>query len=193
MRIIAYGTSIRDDKVLLEESTGEFILDNDVYKLFSFLLEPYEDTLKVCWDLDNTVSVFLRLLGRTACRALQRAKKWREPPWAIFYIPDKVFSVSYGRNKANLYGLEQYFPELDEPDLQEVQGLGMKLLGELKKMGLTPTKLTSPVAIYEKNILSHLDLPLVKDIPLEVAEFAWKCSGRLWVEAHCLGYWDDKG
>ena len=189
MRIVAYQTSTQNGKVLLAESTGEFVLDNAIDKLFWFLLEPYDLTIKVCWDLDATVSVFLKLLGVAACRQLKDTKKYRQPPFNVFYIPDKIFSISHISGlRANLYGLEQYFPELDEPDVKEVQLLGMKLLAELKKMGLRPTKLTSPVAIYEECVLSKLDLPKVKDMPVEASEMAWRCSGRLWIESHIIGH-----
>ncbi len=190
MRIVAYRTNISNGRVLLEESTGESILDNNLDKLFAFLLEDYGECIKVCWDLDSTVSAFLRLMGSRLCRDLRTNKRCHLGGYKIFYIPDKVWSVSYGRYKANLYGLEQYFPELDEPDVLDVQLLGMKLLRELQKMGLKPTKLTSPVAIYEENILSKLDLPLAKDIPIEACEYAWRCSGRLWIECHKIGYWE---
>lgn len=190
MRIMAYRTSTQDGKVFIQESGGDSALSSDLEKLWGFLLEDYGDCLKICWDLDATVSAFLRILGKTACRALQTAKKWHQEPFSIFYIPNKVFSVSHvsGR-KMNLYGLEQYYPELDEPSVDDLQALGMKLLKELRKMGFEPTKLTSPVAIYEEGVLSGLDLPTVKDMPKEVAAMAYECSGRLWVECHQIGFW----
>ena len=191
MRIVAYRASTENGKVLLQESTGEYVLSNNIDTLFSFLLEPYDQTLKVCWDLDATVSVFLRLLGKEACQRILKTKRYHLAPFNIFYIPDKIFSVTHAsRAKCNLYGLEQYYPEIEEPDVKTVAALGKGLLVELRKMGLTPTKLTSPIAIYDEAILSKLDLPRLKDMPLEVAQFAWQCSGKLWVEAHQLGYWD---
>lgn len=189
MRIVAYKTSTRNGKVLLEESTGEFVLGNEIDKLFSFLVEPYNQCIKVCWDLDATVSVFLRLLGVAACRKLRGTKRHHQSPFNLFYIPEKVFSVSHVSGaRANLYGLEQYFPDLGEPDVKEVQLLGMKLLDELKKMGLRPTKLTSPVAVYEECVLSKMNLPKAKDMPVEASEMAWRASGKLWIESHIIAY-----
>ena len=203
MRILAYKTQTVDNKVLLEESTGDRTLANDLRQLFAFLLEPYEEkNLKVCWELDTTVAPILKLLGRARCVKLHEVHKcslWPEDPTTrIFYVPSKVFSVegiinyegkNY-KNKSFLYDLAQYFPELDEPEnLPMVQSLGEKLLYELKKMGLEPKKLTSPVAIYEECVMRDLDLPVLSDMPKEVAEFAYRCSGRLWIEAHQLGYW----
>ena len=118
MRIVAYQTSTQDDKVLLQESTGEFILSKKIDELFGFLLEPYEDCIKVCWDLNATVSALLKLLGMRICRNIRETKSCHKKgerdcplhPLDVFYIPDKVFSVSHiSGMKANLYGLEQYF------------------------------------------------------------------------------------
>jgi len=191
MRIIAYKTSSLDGRVLLEESTGEHVLSNNLTELFTFLLNEYDDTFKVTWSLDEMVSPLLKLLGKVACRRLRESKKYYEGGFSIFYIPDKIFSLTYGqRLKANLYGLEQYFPEVAEPPVNEIQAAGAVLLRELDKMGFHPTKLTSPIAIYEESILSKLDLPVLKDIPKEAAEMAARTAGHLWIEAHTLGQFE---
>ena len=193
MRIVAYNTEFKFGEVWLEESTGEHICSNDLDALFSFLLEPYDDCIKVCWDLDATVSLFLRLLGTAKCSQLKATKKCHVAPFEVFYVPEKVFSVSHipTKGKANLYGMEQYFVEVPEPGtLVEVQGLAEYLLKELKKMGLEPTKLTSPVAIYEECVMGKLPLPRLKDLPLGAAEFAYRCAGRLWIESHIIAHFE---
>jgi len=201
MRIIAYQTQVNNSKVQLLESTGEAtIFTNDFFLLFGTLLEPYERTIRVTWELDATVAPLLKLLGEERCGRLHRTHKCRlSPTESIFYVPGKVFSVDgvivvdskYYKAKSSLYDLAQYYPELDEPeDLIEVQQLGEKLMYELKKMGLQPSKLTSPVAIYEECVMRRLDLPTVVDMPKEAAEMAYRCSGKLWIEAHQIGYWE---
>lgn len=201
MRIIAYRTLTNNGKVQLLESTGEAIKPTDDFNvLLGFLLEPYEKSIRICWELDATVAPILKLLGEERCGRLHRTHKCRiSPAEGIFYVPGKVFSVdgiikvdnlNY-KAKSSLYDLAQYYPELDEPeDLIEVQQLGEKLMYELKKMGLQPSKLTSPVAIYEECVMRRLDLPTVVDMPKEAAEFAYRCSGKLWIEAHQIGYWE---
>jgi hypothetical protein len=174
---------------MIQESTGEDMASSDLGELLTFLLEDYDECIKVCWDLDATVSVLLRLMDGGLLRDLRLTNRARIGEFRIFYITGKIFSVSYGRYKMSLYGLQQYFPSLPEPSLTEVQALGMKLLAELKKMGMSPTKLTSPVAIYEECVLRGMDLPKLIDMPKEVAEYAWRCAGKLWIEAHRLGYW----
>ena len=191
MRILSYQTGFEDSKVLIMESGGASVSSGDLDELFSFLLEDYGECLKICWDLDSTVSPLLRMLGRTACMALKSTKKWGYGLFQVFYVGGKVFSLSHASGlRMSLYGLEQYYPDLDEPGVEEVQVLGVKLLRELARMGFTDvTKFTSPVAIYEEAILSKLDLPKLRDMPKEVAEMAYACSGRLLIEAHQIGYW----
>jgi len=193
MRIVAYRITEHEGQVLIAESTGEVVHSNDLPKLLSFLLEEYDDCLKIVWNLDQSVSVLLKLFGVEMCRKLKQEKRVHMAPFNFFYVPEKIFSCHHipTKGRCNLYGLEQYFPELSEPDhVEEVQILGEKLVKELKKMGMVPRKLTSPVAIYEECVLSQLDLPKLKDIPLDVAEMAWRCTGRLWIESHILGYFE---
>ena len=107
-------------------------------------------------------------------------------------MPDKVFSIKYIPDDitCNLYGIDQYFPDSASPENTiEVQWLGEYLLAELDKMGLQPDKLTSPIAIYEQCMMRNFRIPTVKDMPLQAAEYAMKCSGRLWIEAYQLGAW----
>lgn len=190
MRIIAYRSSNQDGKVLVEESGGDSALTGDPIKLFEFLLEDYSPCIKICWDLDSTVAPLLKLLGENACRKLRESKRLFYPPFSLFYVPEKVFIVNHPTAKLSLYGIEQYYPELVEPDVEMVQQLGVKLMGELKKMGMMPTKFTSPIAIYGECVMSKLDLPRLKDIPAKAAEFAYRCAARLWIESHSIGFYD---
>jgi len=69
--------------------------------------------------------------------------------------------------------------------------LGDQIYATLARIGFKPSKLTSPIAIYEEIQLNHMDLPTVADMPYEVADYAYSASGRLWIEAFQLGYWED--
>jgi hypothetical protein len=96
-----------------------------------------------------------------------------------------------------LYHLSQYFPDCPEPKtLQELQDYANQLMQALDKMGMFSNKLSSPVAIYEDCVLRYLTLPTIvsSKIPKQAAEFAWRCSGKLWIEAFSLGWhkevWD---
>ena len=188
MRIIGYKTN----PVEICDSEGLSMPLKDIFGVFNLLLEEYDDSmLKVCWDLDATLAPLLKLLGENNCRTLYTTKKLNLPPVSLFYIPGKVFCVNRGRTQSNLYGIEQYFRGIEEPEeIEGVYALGRYLWEELKAMGMRPTKLTSPAAIYEQCVLRFANKPGVKDIPDELGEFAWRCSSKVWVEAHQLGYWD---
>ena len=201
MRIVAYHITEQAGKVLITESTSEnghsndeeSVHSNNLTTLLSFLHEDYGECLKVVWNLDQSVSVLLKLFGIAVCRELKDTNRGHIAPFNFYYLRGKVFSCDHipTRSRCNLYGLEQYFPELPEPEqVGEIQALGEKLTIELKKMGMAATKLTSPIAIYEGCVLSKLDLPKLKDIPPPAAEMAWRCTGHLWIESHILGYFD---
>lgn len=193
MRIIAYQIGQDTRTVGIKESTGDCVESDNIMKLLGFLVEDYGESLRVCWTLDTTVAPLLKMLGEKRCRTLYETKKLHIPPYSIFYIPSKVFSVKHipTRLQCNLYGIDQYFQDYPEPaDINDVYNFGRMLWEELKAMGMRPTKLTSPAAIYEQCVLRFLDKPTVKDLPPVVGEYAWRCSGKVWVEAHKLGYWD---
>jgi len=203
MIVVAYQTRQTGNGARLFESSGGSTPVARLDKVFSFMLEPqapdywdpqHDRCIRVAWELDAMLAPILKLLGQERCRKLLRAKRCYVAPFNIFYIPGKTFSVEHipTKQRASFYDLQQYFPELSAPDsVEEVQMLGRKLLYELHKMDLDPTKLTSPVKIYEECVLEYLDLPKLVDIPKEVAEYAVACMGRSWIEAHQLGYWPE--
>jgi len=191
MRIIAYTIEISDKKVLLTESTGEHIHSNDFEELTNFLMEQYEETIKICWNLNETIAPLLKLMGERTCKRLHENKRCYYAPYNLFYVPDKVLSVQHipTKDKFNLYGIDQYYPEIEQRmGVEKIAQLGQYLLQELHKMGLYPDKLTSPITIYEQCILSHINMPTRDDMPKEAAKLAYLCSGKLWIEAYTLGF-----
>jgi len=207
MIVVAYETRLTGNGVILIESSGDSVPVANLNDVFSFMLEPqapdywqpqHDRCIRVAWELDAMVAPILKLLGPERCSRLLRTHKCNIYPSRLFYIPSKIFSVEgvikiggeWVKAKANYYDLQQFYPELGAPsDVEEIQMLGHKLLYELSKMDLQPTKLTSPVSIYEECVLDYLDLPKLMDIPQEVSKYATGCMGRSWVEAHQLGYW----
>jgi len=202
MIVVAYQTRQTGNGARLFESSGGSTPVARLDKVFSFMLEPqapdywdpqHDRCIRVAWELDAMLAPILKLLGQERCRKLLRTKRCYVAPFNVFYIPGKIFSVEHipTKQRASFYDLQQYFPELSAPDsVEEVQMLGRKLLYELHKMDLDPTKLTSPVKIYEECVLEYLDLPKLVDIPKEVAEYAVACMGRSWVECHIIGAWE---
>lgn len=209
MRIVAYKIYKLDNGVCIEESTGEEVVSDNVYKLLDFLCEPFQtkdevaeegvQVIKICWDLNATIAPLLKLLGKDNCRKLHETKRLKVDAYSLFYVPDKIFCaklippVKRGDDlfqlECKLYDLSQYYPDIEQsPSVIELQELGKDLLKTLSKMYLKTTKLTSPIAIYEDAILSKMNLPKITDIPKPVAEYAYQCSRRLWIESYKMGY-----
>lgn len=194
MNLVAYKIKTSNHGVIdFISSDGTFAGTSDSASfLLAFLHVAPNDTLRVCWDLDATVAPILRMLGSKKCTQLHNTHNCIHENFHLFYIPNKVFSSMHRDNhqKASLYGLQQYFPDKEEPkNIEEVATLGNKLLEALAKMNLYPSKLSSPIAIWEERVMSHLNLPTAWAMPKEAAEYAWYCSGKLWTEAYQIGYW----
>jgi len=205
MRTVAYKTVGAAGTVTIYESTGETIISSNLPELLTWLITDEvtefkansagfkDEFIRVCWNLDDTVAPILKLLGRPTCKQLLETKRASLRPFSMFYVPGKVFSFRHVScpYKLNLYGLDQFFPE--EPyqdDIVQVQFYGQYLLKTLKEMGFEPARLTSPIKIYEQHVLDYLDLPRAWDMPEEAAKYAWRCSGKLWIEAHKIGYYN---
>lgn len=154
-----------------------------------------EAEYNICWNLDETVALVLKELTERQAEKLEETHKCYFPPYNIFYVPGTVFSANplYRIPKLPfLYGIDQYYPEasIDAADMEEkywVRLLGIKLVKAVNSMGFYPTKLTSPAGIYDECVLSKLDLPTVYDMPKEAGEYAWYCSGKLWIDKYREG------
>ena len=108
MNIITYEILREIDGVMAWESTGESRCTNKLSEILDFLNEPYEDTFKMFWDLDESVSHILKLIGLEGCKELHKEKKCRVGNYKIFYKTGKIFGITRGRWESNFYDLHQY-------------------------------------------------------------------------------------
>jgi hypothetical protein len=149
----------------------------------------------IAWDLDKEVSALLKHLSKTQCIELQKTAKTKYKDHKIFYIQGKIFSITdYDSwRPRNCYHIEQYYPDTPEvTNLDEVLKLGNDIMTALKIMNLQSNKMSSPVAIFEDAVLNHISLPTIpsSNITKSAAEMAWRCSGKLWIEAYKLGWFE---
>lgn len=196
MNIIACTIKQQFNKVEIKNSKGLSLVTDDVELLLNILWTsfPTDDTIKVCWSLDTTITPILKLLGEKRCRKLHKTGKVYLSPYSLFYIPGKVFSIKpvYSKRRANLYELQQYFPDTEAIEQAElIESTGNVLLSAFIKMGLHPRKLTSPVAVWQDCVMNYLNLPNYFDIPKEAGVLAWNCGSKLWTEAYQIGYWEE--
>jgi hypothetical protein len=203
----AYEVQQVGQNILIVDSSGHQINSADITAVFDFLLEPCSDTMKVFWDLDAAVAPILRALGSEICRKIAETHAAvfgdddSEVTYSIFYLNNKQFTLkkvsgsSHTKQEATFYGLNGFFND-DEPEPASacaLQERGDKLLSEMGKVGIFPTKLTSPVAAYLSGCKLP-SLPTISDLPdqfLDAQFYAEECVGREWRENLAVGHYAD--
>lgn len=194
IKLVAYKVTVNGNEITIQDSEGEICRSADVNVLLSFLNEPYTDNvtfaIKCFWDMDTELAPILRKLGLSALRKLASETHTYEQ---LFYIPSKVFGIKNGKQQSYFYHLSQYFPDEPEPeDVETTAALAQGVMEAYNAMGFHPKKLTSPIAIYESEILKHMQIPTIMNIPGDnesIIEFAQECTGRLWIQAYQIGHW----
>lgn len=199
--IIGYTSKkLKDGRVFLQEAPhGESESSRQLHKLFKFLLEDYDEDgstyFKVTWDLKDFTQPLLDLMPYDEQQQLLGDKhRVNHGPFKLYYIPHKIFTITYRWNvRANIYDtteqsiyeMKQFYPEEDIKDPLQIVNYGHNLLTDLKKIGLVPTRLTSPVAIYQDCVLDHIKVPTIYDLPdynknKGMAEYAIQVMDREW-------------
>lgn len=193
-KIVGYKIETWGDQVIIHDSEGEKIESSDINELIGFLNEPYTDEvyfcMKIFWDMDDALAPVFQKLGVPACRELASPSHTYKD---LFYIPSKIFRIGDGKSMSFFYDLSQYFIDQPEPDTaEEIAGYGIEVLEAYRSMGHNPRKLTSPVAIYEEEVLKHAKIPTAANVPEEysgIIDYALECTGRLWIQAYQIGHW----
>jgi hypothetical protein len=199
IKVIAYQSKTINGEVLVEDSEGNKIQSSDPEELLSFISKDYSDKankvwdLKVSFDLDEFITPIIKTLGLNACRELAGDKHQYKD---IFYIPSKILRLEYGGHKSYIYHLQQYFPDYLSDDLQRVVSKTNEVLKALQQINMSSLSLTSPIAIYEKQVLERLNVPNVTNVPHgceEAITYAEECcrNGSEWVESFQVGHWND--
>jgi hypothetical protein len=198
IKMIAYQSKVVDGKVLVDDSEGRSIHSNNANELLQFLITDYSDKankvwdVKVAFDLDVFITPILRILGVDACRALSSPEHTHN---GIFYIPSKILRLEIGGHKSYFYHLQQYYPDYLNDTLQGTVRKTQAILDALREINMSSLSLTSPIAIYEKQMLDKLNVPTIIDVPNGCEEsiiYAEECcrSSSEWVESFQLGHWN---
>ena len=203
----AYEVQQIGKDIVIRDSSGHQINSADITAIFDFLLEPCSDTMQVFWDLDAAVAPVLRSLGLEICRKIAETHAAvfgfddSEVVYSIFYISDKLFTLkkvsgsNHTKQEATFYGLNGFFND-DEPEPASacaLQERGDKLMSEMGKVGIFPTKLTSPIGAYV-SACKLPSLPAISDFPdefLPALFYAEQCVGREWRENLAVGHYAD--
>ena len=213
MGIIAFANERIGNKIFIADSRGEDTLDNKLGKLLEFLLEDYDEPgnnqsyIKCVWDLHKFSELLFKLMGDDGQKLLMEGGKVRLGDFKLFYVPTKILGITckvrekikgnfYQENvyEANIYGLRQYYPNAKPETVYDVAGLGYDLLATFGRMGLYPSKLTSPVGVYEECVLRKMRLPTIFDAPdyaLDAYEYAAQIMDREWRTVYQVGHWKE--
>lgn len=194
MKIISYY--ITDD--IIARDDGKYCLQPP---FIDFLLEG--DGIKVFYHLDYNVACLLKMLGLSddeldTLRQKQKLYRNKATSIVIDYIPHKWFSVKQNGQYAGFSDMSQYFDwKMERCEIidcitkaKEAKDIGQTVFDALNDVGLHPRSLTSPVSVFEKEILTHIDIPVADDIPSEVVQYAYQCCHGSWLETFKKGHWD---
>lgn len=203
MNIKPYKIQLLSDNRIRIETSGASVETGIPETALSFLLNRDEDQLSVVWNVDEFISVLLRLFPETELKKLQKRRKCFVRPFSVYYLNNKTFSVKQASRKGfnGFYSLDQYFPEVDD-EPEDLQSYCDQLDKALTIMKQSHTRtLVSPIGIYKSCMFKHLTLPNYRQIaPKEVllgdkgsdglAVYALNCSSKLWIENYKIGYFE---
>jgi hypothetical protein len=187
-------------------SSNEVLLNPTPGQCINFLLAG--KGIKLFWNLDYAAAKLIKLLGWPvmAGRKLWDSKRVydNQLDHTIGYIPGKSLSIrlgkGYGKRFVNFSDAEQYHKEArgesTGDNIEEyckgkairAKQIGQEVYNALREVGCDPVYLTSPIKVWEKDMLSGANLPTVTDIPEEAAYYAYQCAHGVWVEAFARGY-----
>jgi len=171
-----------------------------------FLLQPMPDTIKVLYHLNYSAAQLIRMLkiGPESGRRLMTMQKLKLAPevqYELGYLSGKYLSMKNSDEFINFSDMYQYYgQEVTDGKCTvedcmakavQAQSTGQEAYDALRKMGLYPDTLTSPIRVWQKQVLANMDLPTVDDMPVEVAELAYQCCHGGWMEAFQRGSWDN--
>ncbi|MBU1173074.1 MAG: hypothetical protein KKD44_26220 [Proteobacteria bacterium] len=205
MRIIGYHFA----NGILTDSDS-WVQDKEGYLTF-LLSKSSPDTIQIAWHLDWMVAELLRCLEfqEWEGKKLLDNGKIYTTPWTLSYFPGRLLTIDRGFGAGHPFAIlasaAQYqVPTFDDiptehdklyeyciKKAKEAKELGEKVYQALTELDLHPKSLISPIAVYQKEILSKVDLPTVDDYPDEIGEWAYECCKGSWVECFKRGHWKE--
>ncbi len=210
-QVIALETNkLPNNRVYIFDSRGNKCRSKSAENIFGLMLEPYDDALKIVWDMGDFLKPVFELLPDEVVKKLNNGESARFKNFKLFYGVGKgrMFGVTY-KNRVplkgnfykeevfeyNIYEIKIYFPNGEPPiNITDVRDRGYHLVSVLKSMGITPSKLTSPAAIYEEAVLKRMPMPTIFNMPEKAIEMAEWCANyvREWRTCYKIGAWESR-
>jgi hypothetical protein len=159
-----------------------------------FLLQ-YAREINVFFHIEYAVANLLALLklSEKQLRELNDTTELLVKGYKLKYVQKKFLSIIHGDEFVLFSDASQYMDtySLVTGDTlskaREAQKIGLEVFQALRKLGLHPTNVISPISVFEKERLAQLNLPTIEDIPLEAGQYAYESTSGPWVEAFRKG------
>ena len=223
---IAYSSKVIDGKIQISNSQGDVVTSQEPKELLDFLAKNYTDAInrKMCWNLDTFIAPLLRILGIEICKKLveepdcealwsftndgielydisTKTKEISDGLYSLYYHRQTSFGLQvHGKWKSYFYNLSQFFEDDTEiTDTQEILAKAKELVDAFFSMGLNPLKMSSPISVYQSNVLERISSPTLADLPSslseaecdEMVEWAEQIMHREWTTSTAVGYWGE--
>jgi hypothetical protein len=181
------------------------IMRNDGWACFakpiSSLLEfGVDGDIHIAAHLDHFVAQVLRMIHMDPIdlNKLNTLGEIRIQPYIIKYIPNKFFTIGSQESTkfflicdANQYSYWSFKKDVDGIDVIEgakhAFKAGEEVYSALKKLGLSPTNLISPIRAWEKERWD-MDCPTIDDLPDLVTTLSRSCCRGNWLELFSKGH-----
>ncbi|MFA5306533.1 MAG: hypothetical protein WC365_03725 [Candidatus Babeliales bacterium] len=161
-----------------------------------FLRKSRPGMLNIFYNLDWAVANLCRQLNIPE-EQLEKFwisnKLWLPSGEAIFFVPHRYLSIQ--KNHVEVIYCDAFQYDVDLPfeiepleAAKKAQEIGEAVYAVLSRLELHPASLSSPIAAYQKDILSSLDLPKPDQIPGEAQLYAHYCLHGGFQEAYKIGH-----
>lgn len=174
--------------------------------ILDFLLQ-YRKSINCFYHLSANCASLFRILGLTFDQLFDLYEIGEihiDPDYTLFYLHNKYLGIKKGYEYNGPYAqfcdISQYIPwhidDNSDIDYAKQKALEAKVIGSivyqgLLDIGLMPDNLTSPIRVYEKQVLNTMELPTVDDIPEQAGEYAYYCTYGGWLESFRKGSWSN--
>ncbi len=189
MKIVGYH--IQDESIV--NSDGECCSKNHL----DFLFKNDPDIIKVFYNLDWAVARLCWILNITQdqLKSFWKTGKVYVEGYKLFLVPHRYFGMSIGDQNTSFSDIYQYDVDLpfdiDPLDAaKKAKEIGQIVYDTLRMLNLEPTSLSSPVSVFQKDVLNLMDLPTNEHLPPEVSEYAFQSLNGGWQECYKKGHWD---
>jgi len=180
---LTYNAERQGQSILLSCNDGRRLVTDNWEDIAGFLLMPCD--MALVFNIDEFVDTILPKDIKEALKGGGRIYSYDNRK--LYYQPSRMFGI----NQIDFYGLSRY-SDNEITDVMELAELATKVTKAYSFFGVTPARLTSPVAVFNET-LDKVDFPRACDLPDSAFDMLSKCAEIAWEEwreVYKLGPWE---